>query len=110
MARPAGRERRRRRHPIAKKGGVTGGERSSDWPSPGRSRGSDRASMTRRWALVMGVWSSVGLFSVAQIYIAQSGLGHPPPVLPLLVLEVPIWAFWACATIPIVMLARRAAV
>lgn len=56
----------------------------------------------------MGVWSSVGLFSVAQIYIAQSGLGHPPPVLPLLVLEVPIWAFWACATIPIVMLARRA--
>jgi hypothetical protein len=61
----------------------------------------------RRWTLVAGAWTVVALFSVGQIYLAQSGLGHPPPLGPLLLLELPIWAFRALATVPIVMLARR---
>ncbi len=44
---------------------------------------------------------------MAQIYVARMALGHPPPLIPLLVLELPVWAFWALLTVPIVMLARR---
>jgi signal transduction histidine kinase len=56
---------------------------------------------------VGGVWTAVALFSVAQIYVARAALGHPPPLVPLLVLEVPVWLWWALITVPIVMLARR---
>lgn len=68
----------------------------------------DRLSIPRRWMVVSGIWAAVALFSVAQIYLAQAARGHPPPLTPLLVLEVPIWVFWACATVPVVLLARRA--
>lgn len=53
------------------------------------------------------VWGAVAAFSVSQIYLARTALGHPPPLGPLLVLEVPVWAFWALLTVPMVMLARR---
>jgi two-component sensor histidine kinase len=33
--------------------------------------------------------------------------GRSPPLWPLLRLEVPVWAYWLAATIPIVMLSRR---
>ena len=56
---------------------------------------------------VLAVWGLVAFFSVAQIYLARSALGHPPPLLPLLVLEVPVWAFWAAVTLPIVLVTRR---
>lgn len=48
----------------------------------------------------------MAFFSVTQIYVARAALGHPPPLLPLLVLELPVWLFWALVTVPIVMLAR----
>lgn len=75
-------------------------------PAPPASDGAIRIGV-RRWRLVTAVWASVALFSVAQIYIARTALGHPPPIVPLLVLELPVWAFWALLTVPIVMLARR---
>jgi LytS/YehU family sensor histidine kinase len=49
----------------------------------------------------------VGLFSAGQIYVARAALGDPPPLIPLLVLELPIWGFWAVLTIPIIVLTRR---
>lgn len=64
-------------------------------------------SSLRRWLLVLGVWTAVAAFSVTQIYIARAALGHPPPLAPLLLLEVPVWAFWALLTVPIVIFARR---
>lgn len=64
-------------------------------------------TVSRRWLLVLGVWGGVALFSVGQIYVARSALGEPPPLVPLLILEVPVWAFWALLTVPVVMLARR---
>lgn len=63
--------------------------------------------LTRRWLIVSGAWAAVALFSIAQIYVARWALGHPPPLLPLLVLELPIWFFWGLITVPVVMLARR---
>lgn len=65
------------------------------------------AAAARRWLLVFGAWGAVALFSVAQIYVARWALGEPPPLVPLLVLEVPVWTFWALLTVPIVMWARR---
>lgn len=73
-------------------------------PSPCPARAS---SLLARWTCVSGVWTAVALFSVGQIYLAQTGLGDPPPLGPLLLLELPIWAFWGLATVPVVMLARR---
>lgn len=64
-------------------------------------------SVARRWLLVLGIWGAVALFSSAQIYVARAALGEPPPLGPLLLLEIPVWAFWALFTVPIVMLARR---
>lgn len=61
----------------------------------------------RRWLVVAGVWTAIAVFSVSQIYVARAALGHPPPLAPLLVLELPVWAFWALVTVPVVMLARR---
>ena len=61
----------------------------------------------RRWMVVIGVWSGVALFSAGQIYLARAALGDPPPLWPLLVLEVPVWLVWAPLTAPIVMLTRR---
>jgi len=78
--------------------------------APGAADSSARrgwGSAARRWRLVTGVWACVAAFSVGQIYLARSALGHPPPIGPLLVLELPVWAFWALATAPIAMLARR---
>lgn len=65
------------------------------------------ASAARRWLLVLVVWGAVALFSSAQIYVARAALGEPPPLGSLLLLEVPVWAFWALLTVPIVLLARR---
>lgn len=64
-------------------------------------------AVARRWLVVLGVWTSMALFSIAQIYVARAALGHRPPIAPLLLLETPIWLFWALLTVPIVMLARR---
>jgi signal transduction histidine kinase len=61
----------------------------------------------RRWLIVAVVWTSVALFSVLHIWVARAALGHPPPLAPLLTLELPVWLFWALLTVPIVMLARR---
>ena len=61
----------------------------------------------REWAVVAGAWAAVALFSVTQIYVARAALGHPPPLAPLLLLELPVWLFWALVSVPIVMLARR---
>lgn len=69
-------------------------------------RGTGATPLARRWALVVGAWTVVAAFSLAQIYVAQSALGHPPPLGALLLLEVPVWAFWALLTVPIVLLAR----
>jgi len=44
---------------------------------------------------------------VAQIWVARAALGEPPPLWPLLRLEVPIWIFWVAATVAIVRLSRR---
>jgi signal transduction histidine kinase len=59
-----------------------------------------------RWSVVLGAWAAVAAISVAQIWVARSALGHPPPLGPLLVLELPVWLFWALVTVPIVWLAR----
>jgi two-component system, LytTR family, sensor kinase len=66
-----------------------------------------RSSPLMRRASIAAVWTTVALFSVGQIYLAQTGLGEPPPLRPLLLLELPIWAFWALVTVPILMVARR---
>ncbi|HUF71064.1 MAG TPA: histidine kinase [Longimicrobiales bacterium] len=71
-------------------------------PRPRRTRFIDR-----RVLVVGGAWFAVALFSAAQIWIARAALGDPPPITPLLILELPIWAFWALLTVPIVALARR---
>lgn len=69
--------------------------------------GARRSSPLGRRASIAGVWATVALFSVGQIYLAQTGLGERPPLGPLLLLELPIWAFWTLITLPILMLARR---
>ena len=68
---------------------------------------SERKLAPHPWLVVLGVWSCVGFFSVTQVWVARAALGHPPPLVPLLVLELPVWLFWAMTTVPIVMLARR---
>lgn len=56
---------------------------------------------------IVGIWALVAFFSVAQIYLARAALGDAPPLVALLVLEVPVWAFWAVVTLPIVLVTRR---
>jgi signal transduction histidine kinase len=60
----------------------------------------------RRWTVVIGIGSVVAIFSILQIYVVRAALGHPPEVWPLIRMEGPIWVFWMCAAVPIVMLAR----
>jgi signal transduction histidine kinase len=74
--------------------------------SAGPRQGGAR-SIGRRWIVVAGAWAAVAVFSILQIYVARAAVGHPPPIAPLLVLELPVWSFWALATVPVVMLARR---
>jgi sensor histidine kinase YesM len=64
-------------------------------------------AVARRWLVVTGTWSAVAAFAIVQIYIARAALGEPPPLRPLLILELPVWLGWALVTVPIVMLARR---
>lgn len=64
-------------------------------------------SVARRWLLVLGVWGAMALFSMGQIYVSRAALGEPPPLAPLAILEVPVWAFWALLTVPVVMFVRR---
>lgn len=61
----------------------------------------------RRWGIVTSAWAAVAAVSVAQIYIARAALGEPPPLAPLLALELPVWFWWVLLTVPIVMLSRR---
>jgi signal transduction histidine kinase len=56
---------------------------------------------------VLAIWSVVAMFSVLQMYVSRTALGHRPPLGPVLLLELPVWAFWAGLTVPVVMLARR---
>jgi hypothetical protein len=64
-------------------------------------------SLGRRWLILVGVWLVVALFACAQIYVARAALGEPPPLWPLLRLEVPVWAFWIAASVGIIMLSRQ---
>ena len=43
---------------------------------PGLDLGSERRSRSR-WDVVLGAWTGVSLFSVGQIYLAQTALGDP---------------------------------
>lgn len=57
---------------------------------------------------MLGVWFTVATFSTAQIWVARSMLGEPPPFWPLVRLEYPVWFFWVAASIVIVVVTRRA--
>ena len=70
------------------------------------SEGAPRAVL-RRWTVVGGAWLAIGAFSAGQIYLARRAQGHPPPLGPLLIMELPVWLIWALATPIIVVLARR---
>jgi two-component system LytT family sensor kinase len=63
-------------------------------------------SVLRRWAVVVATGSTVATFAMLQIYVSRRALGEPPPLWVLVRLEAPIWVFWMCAAVPIVMLAR----
>lgn len=60
-----------------------------------------------RWAILLGIWGTIGTFSSLQIYLARVAIGVDVTWGPLLLMELPVWAFWVAASIGIILLSRR---
>jgi two-component system LytT family sensor kinase len=63
--------------------------------------------VVRRWAILLGAWASVAIFSSGAIWLAWQMLDNTTTLAVLLRLELPVWFFWVAATVAIVRLSRR---
>jgi len=66
-----------------------------------------RNAVAQRWAILLGSWSAVALFSCGAIWLAWQMLDNKTTLGVLLTLELPVWFFWVAATVAIVRLSRR---
>jgi two-component system, LytTR family, sensor kinase len=62
---------------------------------------------TRRWAVILGIWTAYGLLSSAQQVLSSQLGGRPMPWSLALELQIPLAMIWALATPGILWLGRR---
>lgn len=61
----------------------------------------------RRVAIVVGIWTLVGLVSASQVWLASQSMGHAASFGAVVLWTVPVWLAWALLTPVVIGLARR---